>query len=103
MPTFPNITSELIEFLERLYPAKNPAPSQTLADIQFNAGQRDVVLMLTALRKDQETGLTEGLRSHVLLQSAVGGSAAEDRNPGPASATSARTAGSPGNRLRSDA
>lgn len=63
----PYISKELIEFLDQIYPLKNPSLTETERSIFARAGQRQVVDTLRKLHEDQvakslEGRLTKGLK-----------------------------------------
>lgn len=98
MNIFLNIPKDLLEHLDKSYPDQHPKLSTPEREVWFKAGQRSVVNALLDMDRAQEEGQIEGSQHNVFSQLGSGGSA--DRDTRPASATGARTAASPGNRLR---
>lgn len=101
----PFVPRELVDSLDRVYPARHPAINDTDRMIWFKAGQRAVVETLQEWLKAQDETLAdapEGRLPNVLVQPANSPEGAGSGNPRTASSTAARTQGSAGNRLGSD-
>lgn len=98
----PAIPEGLIEYLDALYPAKHPSLQTPDREVWFKAGQRDVVEHLLALEQERQVGITEGLRSNVLLQLRSVGPQDRAADAGPSGTAGPRSSGAAGNRLRGD-
>ena len=49
----PNVPVDLLEYLDSVFPNINPSPANTLSEIFYEAGQRNVVDFLKEKRKIQ--------------------------------------------------
>lgn len=101
----PFVPRELVDSLDRVYPACHPDINDRKRSIWLKAGQRSVVEMLKEWLKAQDETLADapkGRLPNVLVQPTLYPEGAGDGYPGPGSSTAARTQGSAGNRLGSD-
>jgi hypothetical protein len=71
---WPQLGADLIDHLEKAFPEKSPQKGETLENLMFRGGQRDVVSTLRAVFTQQnETVL------NVLEDESVGRSSGDDR------------------------
>lgn len=50
----PAIDARTVEYLEKMFPPQHPTVEVTMAQVQREAGQRDVVMYLRSLLNEQE-------------------------------------------------
>lgn len=55
--TLPHIPKELLDFLNKRFPERTPGLNDTLDQIRFESGQREVVRFLNKLFDDQNSNL----------------------------------------------
>lgn len=60
MVGIPNITSDLVEYLENICPDQSPSLSTADRNIWFNAGKVDLVRHLRSLFEEQSQNILEG-------------------------------------------
>lgn len=49
----PNVSSDILKYLDIVFPHTNPIPSKTLSEVFYAAGQRNVIDFLKEKRKIQ--------------------------------------------------
>jgi hypothetical protein len=60
MASLPQITPELVEYLENICPDQSPALQTPEREIWFNAGRVDLVKHLRSIFDEQQTTVFEG-------------------------------------------
>ena len=50
----PTISKVLIDYLDKLIPARDWKPDSTMTEIQFHSGKRELILLLKRMHEEQK-------------------------------------------------